>query len=192
LQIKAVEQFGVHDGLKIGGTWDRIVTWQGRDYIADIKTGSIQYGVHKIAMQLGVYSRCSVYGPPPQRTPLQVDQDRALIIHLPAGTGQCELVWVNIAQGWADVDICRQVREARGRKNLTQPFTVGFDLVTELHVVADEHKVTKAEALAQQIEAAGDEATLHSLKSRYAADWTQEHSELANARWALLAAGVVA
>jgi hypothetical protein len=58
-----VEQPMVHDGLLVGGTPDRIVDFGGRTYIADVKTGSIDYAAMKIAMQLAVYAHSTIYDP---------------------------------------------------------------------------------------------------------------------------------
>src|SRR4051812_961950 len=52
-----IEEFVVHDGFKIGGTFDRLVRYNGQTYIADLKTGSVDFGMGKIAMQLAVYAR---------------------------------------------------------------------------------------------------------------------------------------
>lgn len=124
LAIESIETFGVLDDIKVAGTWDRIVTLNGQSYIADIKTGSIQWGVGKIAMQLAAYSRAHQYDPATgQRAPLTVDQDKAIIIHLPAGQGECHLHWVDINAGWEAVQIAGQVRAWRARKDLTTPLT---------------------------------------------------------------------
>ena len=119
----AVERFLVHDQLKVGGTPDRISQFEGGTYIADIKTGSIEYNQLTIAMQLAVYSRCLEYDPATgQRQPIHVDQNNAIIIHVPAGTGTCRLHWVNIARGWQAVQTATAVREWRKIRGLTAPF----------------------------------------------------------------------
>lgn len=120
-----IEQFCVLDSLKIGGTPDRVVRYQGKRYIADVKTGSIEYGVHKIAMQLAVYARSHTYDVATGvRGEHGAEMDRGLIIHLPAGAGTCELVWVDLLAGWEGVKLAKRVREVRALKfrDLTQPF----------------------------------------------------------------------
>ena len=118
-----IEAFTVLDTLQIGGTPDRVVEFRGSRYIADVKTGSIQYGIGKIAMQLAVYSRSSLYDPATaERTGLGVDQNNAIVIHLPAGEGRCELHWVNIAAGWEAVQLATKVRTWRARSGLSIPF----------------------------------------------------------------------
>lgn len=118
-----IEAFTVLDALQIGGTPDRVVEFQGTRYIADVKTGSIEFGIGKIAMQLAVYSRSSLYNPATgERTSQQVDQNNAIVIHLPAGEGRCELHWVNIAAGWEAVHLATKVRAWRARSGLSMPF----------------------------------------------------------------------
>lgn len=99
-----VEQFLVIDELKVGGTADRIVRIDGHDglYIADIKTGSVEYGVQKMCMQLALYAHGQRYNPTTgERHPIpDINTDRGLIIHLDAKTGACELIWIDIAAGW--------------------------------------------------------------------------------------------
>ncbi len=126
-----VEQFMVLDRLKIGGTPDRISTFEGGMYIADLKTGNsdnqgrLAYGLLKIAMQLAVAAHADLYNPATGgRTPVAVDQNNAIIIHVPAGTGRCELHWVNIARGWQAVQTAIAVREWRKVKGLTAPLNV--------------------------------------------------------------------
>lgn len=118
-----VERFVVCDELGIGGTPDRIVSYQGRRYIADAKTGDISRA-GKIAMQLAVYAHSELYDlKTGKRTPLDVDQRNGIIVHLPAGTGTCELYWVDLAKGWEAVLLAAQVREWRsGQRNLVAPF----------------------------------------------------------------------
>jgi hypothetical protein len=104
LKMIAVEQFLVWDAAKVAGTCDRIVTIDGKRYIADLKTGSIEYGALKISMQLSVYARSTTYDVKThERKITGVDTARGLVIHLPAGSGQCEVHWVDLAPGNAAV-----------------------------------------------------------------------------------------
>jgi hypothetical protein len=122
LSVVQIETFGVIDEMKIAGTWDRIVTYGGRNVIADLKTGSVDYGMLKIAIQLAVYSRCVAYDiSTQQRHPLpDVDQDVALVIHLPAGTGTARLLEVDIAAGWDAVDCAKKARGWRAKNNFAK------------------------------------------------------------------------
>lgn len=130
LKAVYIEQFCVQDHLKIGGTPDRIVEFGGERYIADIKTGSIEWGALKIAMQLAVYACSQTYDPADgSRGYHEANLKRGIIIHLPTvedpADATCTLHWVDIeAGGWA-LQIATRVREARKHtfKQLTQPFT---------------------------------------------------------------------
>lgn len=115
-----IERFCVHDELKIGGTPDRVVEFNGRRYIADLKTGSVDFAALKISMQLAVYAHSKLYDVRThERSDLAgVDRQRAIVIHLPAGTGQARLLWVDIASGWDAVQVATQVRDWRRRRGL--------------------------------------------------------------------------
>jgi len=179
LEMVQIETFGVHDGLRVGGTWDRIVRIDGQHYIADLKTGSIDYGIGKIAMQLAVYSRCQQYDPDTgQRTPLPgVHQDRALIIHLPAGKGQAELKWVDIASGWQAVDLATQVRAWRARKDLTRPYIQSTAAAVEAGTERE-----AADALRLAIDAAASVDELNQLWAANQAIWSDTHTAAAAAK----------
>lgn len=179
-----IEQFCVLDSLKIGGTPDRVVELDGRRYIADIKTGSVDYGMGKIAMQLAVYSRSAAYDHRTgKRSPLTgVDQDRAIVIHLPAGTGECRLLWTDIAAGWEAVKLCTQVREWRARKDLSAPVDLADTAPVRDRAAELEDRIAQA-------------ATVRDLEALWAAHqglWNRSHTELAAARKALLLGDAVA
>lgn len=116
--IAGIEKRLVQDELKIAGTADRffvIVMEDGRSVIGDVKTGSgIDLGIGKIIQQLAVYSRCEEYDlETGERTPLDIDQDRGLVVHLPVGTGRAEVWWVDLNVGWRGVQLSGEVREFR-------------------------------------------------------------------------------
>ena len=126
LHVTHIETLTVLDDWKVAGTPDRLIEYGGRTYIADLKTGRVDFGALKMAMQLAIYSRSVLYDHQTQtRTPLpDVDQDRAVIIHLPAGSGSCSLLWLDIAAGWEAVKVARQVRQVRNVRNVLSPFEV--------------------------------------------------------------------
>lgn len=127
-EMLAVEQFVVVDELKVAGTTDRLLRFRGGDgqiYIGDVKTGSIEWGAGKMAMQLAVYAHGKGYNPETgERYDLgPVNQTSGVIIHLPAGTGTCSLHWVNIAAGWeAATQLATGVQAWRKRRDLMKPF----------------------------------------------------------------------
>lgn len=173
LTVREVEVFVVHDDLQVGGTFDRIVEVDGVRYIADIKTGRIDYGASEIAMQLAVYSRSRRYYPSSgRREPLDVDTSRGLVIHLPAGGGDCSLHWADLDSGWGGVEIARQVwrwRSVKGLLDAGPPSRPLVDLIAE----------------------APDRATLELLWQVHQHEWTDIHTVAARRRIQALEASPV-
>jgi hypothetical protein len=122
-----IERMTVNDELQVAGTPDRIALVDGQPTVVDLKTGtSLWPGSH--AMQMGVYANSDLYNiATAERTPLDVRLDKALVIHLPAGTGRCELVWVDIAAGWEAAQLAVMVRDWRKRRDLVEPYTPAPD-----------------------------------------------------------------
>ena len=115
-----IEQFCVLDKFKIAGTPDRVVRYKGELFISDLKTGSISYP-HKIAMQLAVYANGLPYDPATttRGTWGNVNTKKGIIVHLPAGGGECTLHFVDIAQGWKAIQLAMKVRTWRDTKKIT-------------------------------------------------------------------------
>lgn len=196
-----IEQFCVQDTLKIGGTPDRVVEYQGKRYIADLKTGSIEYGALKIAMQLAVYARSHTYDVGShKRSPHGADLQRGLIIHLPAGQAHCRLVWVDLVAGWNAVMVARDVRHQRNLKftDLTRPFEdgAGFGSQPSDEVAAADGR-TMRQILAnpsprpvdQQVREASTRAELEAIWRAHEDDWTDDLTTLAIKRKAELPSG---
>lgn len=122
-----VERTCLNTAAGAAGTIDRIVfgPWGPLPRIADLKTGS---GADRLsyAVQLAIYANAthllSLDGQSWEPMPA-VDLETALIFHLPAGTGTCEIVEVDIAKGWELVQLCLAVREARKTKGLFVGYT---------------------------------------------------------------------
>lgn len=179
LKAVAIEQFTVLDQLRIGGTPDRVVSVGGKRYIADLKTGSISYGFVKIAAQLAVYSRSKNYDlTTGERTEHGADLTRGIIIHLPAGTGECRLYWIDLVAGWEAVKVARRVRELRAR--------AFGELVTPYAGEGAADPANPALDLAVAIKQAPDRAEVEKLWRDFAAEWTAEHTALAKAQIASL------
>ena len=169
-----IERFMVLDHLKIGGTPDRVVRFNGKRYIADIKTGRIDYGFAKIAQQLSVYSRCQLYDlESHERSMHGADLQRGIVIHLPAGQGVCTLWWIDLSLGWEGVKMSGQVRKWRAMKfgEFCQPF---YDEpaveVVDLHALI--RSCTTVEALGMlwrtHTDIWTDEHTTHAREARAA------------------------
>lgn len=126
LRIHGIEQFVVVDEIQVAGTFDRIVEYGGQRYVADIKTGSIEYGSGKMAVQLALYAHGWLYEPKRNsRGSTGVSTTAGIIIHLPAGTGRCDLYWIDLRAGWEAAELCDKVRAWRKRKGLLAAATFG-------------------------------------------------------------------
>lgn len=178
LEAVSVEQFSVLDPRKVAGTPDRVVRYRGKRYIADVKTGSIELGALKIAAQLAVYSRSRPYdvASDERMEPHGAETDKGIIIHLPAGTGVCQLWWIDLLAGWDAVMVAGSIREQRQRKFV--------HLAREL--VAPPPAPS---TLAEQIQVAATYDELTALWRINAAVWDADLTRLAQARTAVLMAG---
>ena len=123
LNNKFIEQFSVLDKYKIAGTPDRVVEYNGELFIADIKTGRIDHPSN-IAIQLAIYANGLPYdtATASRGTWGEVNKDKAIIIHLPAGTGTCTLVWIDIKEGFKGLQLAMKARKWRDQKGLTTTF----------------------------------------------------------------------
>ena len=123
--VTYIEAGVVLDDIKVHGTMDRVVTWRGQNFVADLKTGQdvTTYSQPKIAIQLALYAHGVGYRPDGTRYDLPpVNQRAGIVIHVPAGTGDATLWWVNILEGWRMVDYALETRLWRKRKDLFVPF----------------------------------------------------------------------
>jgi len=179
-----IEQSCVLDPLKIGGTPDRVVKYQGKRYIADVKTGNIEWGALKIAMQLAVYARSKTYDiATGQRGMHDAEVDKGLIIHMPAGTGTCRLVWIDLLAGWDAVAVAKNVREKR--KLTYKTLTTPFDAPAPVTPAPEPEEPVDLLGL---IASCPVEGALRRLWAIHEDIWTDEHTQAAQARIAELQA----
>lgn len=204
LESLDIEGFCVRDDLRVGGSYDRIyrftaefldayeashgnrLHYPGRNgnpptlvlpgdaVIGDVKTGNIDFGMGKIAMQLGVYANSLSYDHTlGTRTPLvgAPSKEFGLVVHLPAGQGTANLVWADIASGWTTAStLAKGVQEWRKRKDLSSTFaslSVG--------------KAPEA-SLVDLIKAAPSYDALLALYSQNSTSWTPGLTTLASTR----------
>jgi hypothetical protein len=115
--------------LGIIGTFDRLLEHlrTGRLYIGDLKTaGKIHFGWGEIAMQLGMYAHSGWIWDKTTRawSPMaelgEIDQDRAVVMHVKIGTGKCQLHRVKIDAGWDEVATAMRARAYNNRKDLAE------------------------------------------------------------------------
>ena len=116
-----VERYVCLPDLLLGGKLDRIVDFGRQPKIADLKTGAtLDYSWGSIAIQLACYANAATLydGKTKTHSPMpDVDKDVALVIHLPAGTGRCDLYWVDIGEGWKAAQQAKWVRQWRKLKD---------------------------------------------------------------------------
>ena len=133
-KVLHVEQFVVCEQLEAAGTPDLILTQGDRVVIGDWKTGAgaIDYGLPSISIQEAIYTRAeTMWSPTTGHVPMPlVDQTRAYVFHLPAGSGHCECVEVDVAAGWEAAKTARWVRAWRQRKDLGRSVTDAADNLT--------------------------------------------------------------
>jgi hypothetical protein len=181
-----IEEGVVLDALKIHGTPDRIARLPGRTSltIVDIKTGTLDWGQAKMAMQLSVYAHSQLYDPATGvRTEMgDVDLHEGLIIALHAKKATCQMYWIDLKTGWDGVKLARDVREWRGRRKFTTPY--------DGQVLGLDHDlVAEAQAnLSQAIDHAASPEALVDLWRRAGTAWTEAHTQRAAVRKAQLQA----
>lgn len=169
-----IEQMTVQDKLLVAGTPDRVVRFGGKNYIADLKTGSIEFGALKVAMQLSMYSRSRLYDVETgERSMHDADLERGIVIHLPAGSGQATLHWIDLVEGWNAVRVASDVRAKRQIKfnDLTEPFNA---------------PETRQPSLADQIAALNDAEAVRALWAANESSWTDDLTQIAAAHIASL------
>jgi hypothetical protein len=124
LTVVASEQLVVIERYGVAGRFDRILSdADGNLFVADIKTGKVKNG--SFARQFALYAHADFIWDPiaKERLPMPaVNQDEALAVMLRTD-GEGEILVVDIAKGWEDVELCAQVikRCQRVRNDLVWP-----------------------------------------------------------------------
>lgn len=117
---------------EVAGRLDKVLLESdGTPVIADVKSG--QDLSHKskkleISVQLACYAhgintsgvwniRDECWEPAPK-----VREDYALVIHIPAGSGSCEILTIDLQTGWEAVKLCADVRDRRNDPPTLAPY----------------------------------------------------------------------
>lgn len=128
VDVLATEQIVLNPAIGVAGTFDRTVRLPGFDLpvIWDIKTGGTVHFSHlEHAVQLGIYANA------PYRFDVETgaveprelgERKVALIVHLPAGEGRCEVHELDIEKGWHLAQVAAEVFAARKDRSLSRPF----------------------------------------------------------------------
>lgn len=110
------EVFVVVDEIEIAGTLDKLILMpDGRTLTGDLKTGAREprYPM-AVGMQVSGYSRGDRYDLlTHERSPLGVDQEDGVLMHLPSESGTCELYPLNLRAGWQNLMLAKDLKRAR-------------------------------------------------------------------------------
>lgn len=187
-----IERFTVLDSLQVAGTPDRVVEYEGERYIADLKTGSIDFGAMKIAAQLAVYARSYLYDiATGEREPHGASTTRGIVIHLPAtddpAEAKCKLHWIDLESGWEAVKANKTVRDIRKIKfeQLTSPFgkppRPSLRLEKAEVEKAAEASLIDLEQLTRMIHGCDTADQVRALWADNEASWTDDLTQIAKA-----------
>ena len=143
------------DVWRAAGTCDRIyetgcdlttpdgsIIERGSLIIGDLKTGEkLDYKLPAYAVQLAIYADGMFYDvETDERTPMPegLRMDWGLLVHLPAGSARCELLWCDLRVGRIGAALVRDVRAWRKRIDFCQTFTMPPDEEMPMIDVPDE------------------------------------------------------
>jgi hypothetical protein len=123
-----VEVSLVHDGLRLAGTADRFLRRSdGRLVCADLKTGkAIGSNPLAYAVQLAAYATAQGYEIETGRrfNIGDVDHTVGLLIHVPAGRGECHLVEVDLVAALEAAHLASHVKQWQKRKDIVRKVSV--------------------------------------------------------------------
>lgn len=107
------------------GSFVRPADKRSRRYVADIKSGRIDYGAGQISRQLAAYALGDLYDlETGERRRHSAATDVALVFHLPQGAGVCTVHAVDIKSGAILLKLSAEVRRARNTGKKTIDTTV--------------------------------------------------------------------
>jgi hypothetical protein len=114
IRLVETERFVVDDELRAAGTGDHLAEVPGIDglVVVDKKTGTLR--PREFSVQLSVYAHGQFYDPRTcERTPMpaEVNQEVALIAHIPAGQGRTDFYVLDIAEGRKRAKLAAAVRD---------------------------------------------------------------------------------
>ena len=114
-----IERTVIHPEFGCAGTLDRLVRLpDGRTVVLDVKTGK---SVRKItyAAQAAIYARAAHAWTPDGYQPLpDIDTTVAIVAHLSATEGTCELMAIDLGRGWEVAQLCHAIRTGRSVKGV--------------------------------------------------------------------------
>jgi hypothetical protein len=128
--VELIERVCVVPQLTVAGTFDRVVSRDGQRFVLDVKTGqNLKYSWPSIAIQLALYAHAeTLYDSETGKhspMPGDVSQTLGIVAHVPAGKGRCDLIGVNLVQGWQGAQLAHRVRSFR-----KEGFCIGLEDMT--------------------------------------------------------------
>lgn len=136
-----IEQPVVIHEEKIAGRLDRIVlaklpgAQRATRMVLDVKSGRIDFGAGKIAQQLEKYAKGTPYDLDTHETlpPHGASRTKALVLHLPAGSGEAAIYVVDLSVGRVGNDLSAKVRAFRndGKRAIDTKVDLTKPAVTE-------------------------------------------------------------
>lgn len=146
-EVVEIETICVNFTYGYAGTLDRLLRHKktGAYYIGDLKTGAQPHRYpHEICLQLAGYNHAEYFyrylgGDPTnldnwQCVPVpKMAKNKAVVIHLVPGSGECNLYYFNTQAGWEMFDALKAVRTFRAKKDLVKP----IELPTAAGVIVD-------------------------------------------------------
>lgn len=162
VKVRAIEQFVVVDEVKAAGTTDLVASFPGqaKARVVDVKTGRVDYGQIKFAIQLACYARGVFYNPKTgERRPWpSIDLEVGYILHADPATGEITPYEIDLVAGWEAAKLARAVYETRKAKVMREaPWTAtvakpkGFPAVPP--VEPDVHPLNNVAELRERREA---------------------------------------
>lgn len=129
-----IERICLVPELGVAGTMDRLGRFVAGDpFVFDIKSGTdLAFSLGGISIQLALYAHSTHCWDPQdgQLHPMpKVQQDTAVVMHLPAGEGKATPLYIDIKSGWEQVQHCSAVRAWRARRNFAYPVLPGAGVV---------------------------------------------------------------
>ena len=120
IKVIDIERPVVNHELKVAGRLDRtaLVRFPGMaravKVVVDIKTGGIELGAGKLAQQLDMYANARGYDlETHEEEDLKLSRTKAVVVHLPAGTGTCSIYPVDLVLGRKGNKLSGEVRAWR-------------------------------------------------------------------------------